>query len=71
MSRDGKSSTGTARDAMAILNFEPQRLRTIDGIEGCWVPMTFIRRAKRVAASALSQAADGLEIKPTRSPRRR
>ncbi len=71
MSRDGKSSPGTARDAAAILNFEPQRLGTIGGIDGCWVPMTFIRRAKRVAASALLRTADGLENKPTRRRRRR
>ena len=71
MSRDGKSSPGTARDATAIMNFEPQRLGTIDGIEGCWVPMTFIRRAKRVAASALLRTADGLENKATRRRRRR
>jgi hypothetical protein len=41
-----RTSPQIIRDASAIMNFKPQQLQTIDGIEGCWVPLTFVRPGK-------------------------
>lgn len=59
MKRNERTSPNVARDASAIMNFEAEVYVDADTrIECVIVPATFVRRAKRVAASALTQAAD-------------
>lgn len=57
--RNEKTSPAVTRDASAILNFKAKPFIDADtGIECVTVPMTYIRRARRVASSVLSQAPD-------------
>ena len=57
--RNEKTSPAVARDASAILNFKAEPFIDADTkLECARVPMTYIRRARRVAASCLTQAAD-------------
>ncbi len=57
--RNEKTSPAVARDASAILKFKVEPFIDADtGLECVTVPMTYISRARRVAASALTQAAD-------------
>lgn len=44
-----KPSPNLTRDAGAIRAFEPSDVEPRNGIDGVWVPMSFLRRAKRVA----------------------
>ena len=52
--RNEKTSPAVTRDASAILNFKAKPFIDADtGIECVTVPMTYIRRARRVASSVL------------------
>ena len=54
-----KTSPAVARDASAILNFKAEPFIDADtGIECVTVPMTYIRHARRVGSSVLTQAPD-------------
>jgi len=65
--RNEQTSKPVARDASAIMRFKVDYDDPIDGVSGLWVPLTFVQRAKRVAASALNQAPD----KPKRAATKR
>ncbi len=62
--RNEKTSAPVTRDASALMNFKPGPDEVRGGIVGTWVPMTYVHRSRRVAASALSQTAN----KPRRQP---
>lgn len=56
--RNERTSPGVDRDASAVMKFKVEYDDPIDGVSGLWVPLAFVKRAKRVAASALNQAPD-------------
>lgn len=65
--RNERTSPNVTRDASAIMNFKAEPFIDADTkLECATVPMSYIRRSRRVAASALTQAPDKAEIQRLR-----
>lgn len=54
-----KPNPNLTRDAVAIRAFDPSSIEPRNGIEGVWVPMSFLRRAKRVASVVVPERKQG------------